>query len=99
MVLMGFLFSGNPLGLILSPLNMCITSVMYGWLKLRSGSIWVVSLAHAAGNTMITPLLSSLLPNLSWPLVWAGYRLTIFALLVALMVFSDPIKVHTQAVD
>lgn len=92
MILMGFLFSGNPLGLLLYPINMCITSVIYGWLFLRSGSIWTVSLAHAAGNTMINPLLASLLPDLEWPVVWAVYRLTMLAILSAWIVLGGQLK-------
>ncbi len=44
MILMGYIFSGNPIGLLLYPINMIITSIIYGWLRLRSGSIWPVSL-------------------------------------------------------
>lgn len=99
MILMGFIFSGNPLGLLLYPLNMMITSVLYGWLQLRSGSIWAVSLAHAAGNTLLNPLLSSLLPQLDWPLVWAGYRLTILALLSGWIVLSGQLKPQAQVAD
>jgi len=99
MILMGFLFSGNPLGLVLFPINMIITSLFYGWFQLRSGSIWAVSLAHAAGNTMVTPLLSSLLPQLAWPLVWAGYRLPILALLSLWIILSGQLKSQTQVAD
>ncbi len=75
MILMGFLFSGNPLGLALYPVNMIFTSILYGWLMARSGSVWTASLAHAMGNSLLNPLLQSLLPGVGWPLVWAGFRM------------------------
>ena len=96
MILMGYLFSGNPLGLWLYPVNMVFTSIVYGWLRLRSGSIWSASLAHATGNTIINPLLVSLLPNAEWPLVWAGYRLAILAALCAWIVLSGQLKQQPQ---
>ncbi len=86
MILLGFLFSGNPMGLVLYPVNMVITSILYGWLFSRSRSIWVASLAHAAGNTIINPLLGSLLPNVDWPIVWAGYRLVGFVVLCVILI-------------
>jgi membrane protease YdiL (CAAX protease family) len=97
MILFGYLFSGNPLGLILYPINMIFTSIIYGWLRLRSGSVWSASLAHAIGNTMITPLLASLLPNVEWPLLWAGYRLAVLALLCAWIVLKGQLKQQPEA--
>ncbi len=96
MILLGYLFSGNPLGLLLYPLNMMVTSILYGWFRLRSGSIWPVSLAHAAGNTMINPLLASILPNLGWPLVWAGYRLITLAALCAWILLKGQLRPTEQ---
>ena len=96
MIMMGYIFSGNPLGLLLYPINMVITSVIYGWLQMRSGSVWPVSLAHAAGNTMINPLLASLLPTLTWPLVWAGYRGAILVMLSAWIILRDQPKAHAK---
>src|SRR3990172_7245931 len=92
MILMGYLFSGNPLGLLLYPINMIFTSIIYGWLRLRSGSVWSASLAHAAGNTIINPLLVSLLPNTDWVLVWAGYRLAVLFALSAWIVLTKQLK-------
>jgi membrane protease YdiL (CAAX protease family) len=92
MILMGYLFSGNPLGLLLYPINMCLTSVIYGWFQLRSRSVWPASLAHATGNTLINPLLSSLLPNLAWPLVWAGYRGAVLIVLCVWIALRGSLK-------
>lgn len=48
---------------------------------------------------MVTPLLSSLLPQLAWPLVWAGYRLPILALLSLWIILSGQLKSQTQVAD
>jgi membrane protease YdiL (CAAX protease family) len=96
MILMGYLFSGNLLGLVLYPINMVITSILYGWLRLRSGSVWTASLAHATGNTVINPLLESLLPTAEWTLVWAGYRLITLAGLCAWIVLTGQLKQQPQ---
>jgi uncharacterized protein len=92
MILMGYLFSGNPLGLLLYPTNMIFTSIIYGWLRLRSGSVWSASLAHATGNTIINPLLVSLLPNAEWTIIWAGYRLAALVVLCAWIVITTQLK-------
>ncbi len=92
MILMGYIFSGNPLGLLLYPINMIFTSIIYGWLRLRSGSVWSASLAHATGNTIINPLLASLLPSIEWPLVWAGYRLAVLVILCAWIILTGQLK-------
>ena len=86
MILLGFLFSGDPLGLVLYPVNMVITSILYGWLFSRSRSIWTASLAHSAGNTIINPVLALLLPNAEWPIVWAGYRLVGLVVLCVILI-------------
>ena len=96
MILMGYLFSGNPLGLLLYPLNMIFTSIIYGWLRLQSGSVWSASLAHAAGNTIINPLLGSLLPNAEWAVIWAGYRLAVLVALSAWIVLTGRLKQQPQ---
>ncbi len=96
MILMGYLFSGNPLGLLLYPINMIFTSIIYGWLRLWSGSVWSASLAHATGNTIIYPLLESLLPNAEWILVWAGYRLAVLVALCAWIVLTGRLKQQSQ---
>jgi membrane protease YdiL (CAAX protease family) len=96
MILMGYVFSGNPLGLLLYPINMIFTSIIYGWLRLRSGSVWSASLAHATGNTIINPLLVSLLPNAEWALVWAGYRLAVLVALCAWIVLKGQLKRQPQ---
>ncbi len=51
-VLMGWNFPTHPVlgALILTPLSMVFLGIFLGWLYLRSRSIWMPSLAHAAVN-------------------------------------------------
>ncbi len=92
MILMGYVFSGNPLGFLLYPINMIFTSIIYGWLQLRSGSVWSASLAHSVGNTIINPLLVVLLPKGEWALVWAGYRLAVLVAVCAWIVLTRQLR-------
>jgi len=60
------------LGLFIFPIFTILLSIILGWLRLRTGSIWTASLAHAATNAIggsLTLLLFMGGPN--WPLV--GY--------------------------
>jgi membrane protease YdiL (CAAX protease family) len=42
--------------LVLIPWYMIMFSIILGWLRLRTGSVWVVSLAHSANNNIIPAL-------------------------------------------
>jgi membrane protease YdiL (CAAX protease family) len=98
MILLGYLFSGNPIALVLYPINMVLTSIIYGWLRLRSGSVWAASLAHATGNTVINPILETLQPNIAWPLLWGGYRLSALAVLCAWLLLRARSAQQAQSV-
>lgn len=51
--LRGYNFPGHPIvGLFVFPISTVLLSIIFGWLFLRSGSIWVTSLAHAATNAI-----------------------------------------------
>ncbi|HKJ69367.1 MAG TPA: type II CAAX endopeptidase family protein [bacterium] len=51
--LRGYNFPEHPVaGLIVFPVSTVILSVIFGWLRLRSGSIWTASLAHASTNAV-----------------------------------------------
>ena len=89
MILLGYLFPGEPLaGLVLYPINMAVTSVIYGWLRLKSGSVWSDTLAHSTGNNVITNLLLSLFGQANWTLMWGGLRLAVLAVLSAGIILS-----------
>ncbi len=51
--LRGYNFPDHPiLGLIVFPVSTTLVSVIFGWLMLKSKSVWVASLAHAATNSV-----------------------------------------------
>jgi membrane protease YdiL (CAAX protease family) len=51
--LRGYNFPGHPvLGLVVFPVSTILLSIMFGWLRLRTGSVWAASLAHAATNAV-----------------------------------------------
>jgi membrane protease YdiL (CAAX protease family) len=51
--LRGYNFPGHPVaGLIVFPISTVLLSIVLGWLRLRTGSVWATSLAHAATNAI-----------------------------------------------
>jgi membrane protease YdiL (CAAX protease family) len=60
--LMGWNFPNHPVlgAFILTPLSTVFIGIFLGWLYLRSKSIWMPTLAHAAWNLCATLLLSEL---------------------------------------
>jgi membrane protease YdiL (CAAX protease family) len=51
--LRGYNFPGHPvLGLVVFPVSTILLSIIFGWLRLRTGSVWAASLAHAATNAI-----------------------------------------------
>jgi len=49
----GYNFPDHPLlGLFVFPVSTTLISIIFGWLRLRTGSIWASSLAHAATNAV-----------------------------------------------
>ncbi|HUX12355.1 MAG TPA: CPBP family intramembrane glutamic endopeptidase [Spirochaetia bacterium] len=49
----GYNFPGFPLrGMIVFTVSTVLLSIIFGWLRARSGSIWAPSLAHAATNAV-----------------------------------------------
>ena len=57
----GYNFPERPiLGLLVFPITTIMLSIILGWLRLRSGSVWASCLAHAATNSIGAPLTMSL---------------------------------------
>ena len=53
LMLRGYNFPDNRLlGLLVFPVSTIFLSIIFGWLVLKTGSIWSCSLAHAATNVM-----------------------------------------------
>ncbi len=51
--LRGYNFPEHPiLGLLIFPISTVLLSIIFGWLRLRTGSVWTSSLAHAATNSI-----------------------------------------------
>ena len=51
--LRGYNFPEHPvLGLLVFPISTVMLSIIFGWLRLRTGSVWSACLAHAATNTI-----------------------------------------------
>jgi membrane protease YdiL (CAAX protease family) len=49
----GYNFPEHPiLGLLVFPVSTVMLSIIFGWLRLRTASIWAPSLAHAATNSV-----------------------------------------------
>jgi membrane protease YdiL (CAAX protease family) len=49
----GYAFPDNPYsGLIVFTVDTVLLSIIFGWLRLKTGSIWSTSLAHAATNAV-----------------------------------------------
>jgi len=78
-VLMGWNFPNHPVlgGLLLMPIGTVFMGAFLGWIYLRSGSIWMPSLAHAAINLTATTLFmemdmvqGDLSLQLTWILAW-----------------------------
>jgi len=61
--LMGWNFPDHPVlgALVLTPLSTIFIGIFLGWLYLRSRSIWMPTLSHAAWNLCSTPLLNELI--------------------------------------
>jgi membrane protease YdiL (CAAX protease family) len=60
----------SALGLVLFPVDTVLLSIIFGWLRERTGSIWSASLAHSATNAVGVSLLMLLfLGGPHWELV------------------------------
>jgi membrane protease YdiL (CAAX protease family) len=58
LILMGYEYPHYPLlGLIVFPVSTILLSIIFGWLRLRSGSIWSACVAHAATNAIGSSLI------------------------------------------
>jgi uncharacterized protein len=53
LLLRGYAFPGHRLaGLIVFPVSTILLSIIFGWLRLKTGSVWSPVLGHAATNAM-----------------------------------------------
>ena len=57
------------LGLVVFPVTAILLSIIWGWLRLKTGSMWSACVAHAATNSLGSVLMISLFyggPNWTW---------------------------------
>ncbi len=53
LILRGYNYPDHPwLGLLMFPVTCFLLSLIFGWLRARSGSVWAAGLAHAATNVI-----------------------------------------------
>ena len=50
----------SVLGMLVNTTTFVLLSIIFGWLRVKAGSIWAPSLAHAATNTVGSPLAYSI---------------------------------------
>lgn len=81
-------FPAHPyLSLAIYPVGTILYSVFLGWLRVRTGSVWAPSFAHAAINNLGSPLLTSLFAtqsDLRYVELLGFVPLASFAVLIAL---------------
>lgn len=63
LLMLGTELPGHPQAvLVIFPVYTVLLSIVFGWLRLRSGSIWPSSLSHSAINHLRSPLIALLFP-------------------------------------
>lgn len=63
LLMLGSELPGHPQAvLVVFPVFTMLVSIVFGWLRLKSGSIWPSSLSHSAINHLRSPLLALLFP-------------------------------------
>ena len=88
--LMGWNFPNQPVlgALLLTPLGTIFIGISFGWLYLRSKSIWMPALAHAASNLSFSVLSMEMLmlqEELTLQLLWiAGWGIVAVLCLISL---------------
>ena len=60
-VLAGIVMDANPLALLIYPFFCIAISILLGWLRTKSQSVWPACLAHAVGNVIVTGAVGSTL--------------------------------------
>lgn len=100
MIISGQLASSIPLAiaLIKYPIEESFLSVIYGWFRYRTNSVWPPSLAHSTSNNMISNLLPLLIvkdPKLI--LVWVGFEFAIKVIIAVVIVLTGQFKANSAS--
>jgi membrane protease YdiL (CAAX protease family) len=76
----------------LFPVGTILYSIILGWLRTRSGTIWTASFAHSAINHVRSPLVAALFPLVADRLELAVLGLVPFFLVATAIVLFDGLK-------
>jgi uncharacterized protein len=83
--------------LLLFPLGTIFYSILFGWLWLKSGSVWVTSLSHSAMNNLRSPLIAALFWAVPDKLGLTLVGLAVFGVIAGVIVLCGGLKSATQA--
>lgn len=97
-VLAGVVLSANPLALLIYPIFCVMSSLVLGWLREKSKSVWPACLAHAIGNVIVSGMTAKLLPNASDMSVWM-YTLIGYGVVALVLVLSRRVPWRETAVE
>ncbi len=93
LLMLGTELPGHPrLILLLFPIGTVFYSIILGWLRLKSGSIWPSSLAHSAINNLRSPLMAFLFFAVPDKLGIAVLGIAVFGLIALLIVALGGLK-------
>ena len=91
-VLSGMSLSGNPVALLIYPIQSAVGSIFLGWLRTKSSSVWPACLAHAVGNIFMSEVIALLLPGTPQLLTWGVFSLAGYAVVALVLVVSRQVK-------
>jgi uncharacterized protein len=93
LLMLGTELPGHPLlVLLLFPVGTVFYSIVFGWLRLRSRSIWTASLAHSAINNLRSPLIALFFVSTPDKVGIALLGLAVFGLIALLIVACGGLK-------
>ncbi len=91
-VIAGIVLSGNPVALLIYPIDCALGSIFFGWLFTKSKSVWPACLAHAVGNTVISGVMAMVFPDTPELIVWSVFTLAGYAVIALVLVVSRQVK-------
>jgi membrane protease YdiL (CAAX protease family) len=97
-VLAGIVMSANPLALLIYPFYSAASSIILGWLRDRSQSVWPACLAHAVGNVVVTGVTFKLLANVS-EIATFVFTLIGYGAVALALVLSRRVAWHEVGID
>ena len=83
----------RPFAMACFSISLVAMSVVYGWFRERSGSLWTAVLLHASHNVLITPVFSRMTADTgatTWAIDEFGFLLAAVSVLMAVMFTRRP---------